>query len=940
MEEKINEEKIESSENETVAKEEKPHENKKKSTKKIKMRTCIVLAILLIFIIGGAIVYRAEYLKTLEIGAEYLEVWKQNIKYKIGIGVANFVAIFFMVWFTNYLIKKGLKQFFEQEKKDMPKLPNKSLAFIIALVTSLIVSNLFLHKVILFMNAAQFGIPEPVYNTDIGFYMFQAPLIGQLLYYGATMLILLTVYIVAYYLIVFNTHFDGIDGTTLRQNTFIKQILCNVMLITVFAALIILFNMQNIMTGSFLTLDNREGTALIGSGLTDNIKIWGYRILSVIMIISVWIAIKAFKKKNTKKIITSLAVVPTYLIGLFVVLFGYHLFFVRGSELDKQKSYITTNIEFTKTAYDINTNEETLEHVETLTEEVANRNQEVINNVPIITEDMAMNHLLQTQTSTGYYTYHKAKATLYQDKLTYLAARELDTRNDTDEYTHGYGAVITAASETDEAGNVKYIARDFENQDIIEPRIYYGMGNTKLAVVQGGKEEFDYPKTSKNHEVYTYQGTGGLTLGLLDRICMGAEQGKPGLVLASSDSKILFNTNILKRAEQILPYVMYDENPYLVLSEDGELYWIIDAYTISNDYPYSQKTKMVYKKETREINYIRNSIKVIVNAFNGDTTFYMMDKTDPIAMVYHSMYPNLFQNGEEIPKTISKYFTYPEFLYQIQSEMLEKYHNVSADVLYRSNDVWEIASYSNLLTKSGGAKMKPIFTMTKGANEEESKLGLVIAYNQYGKESLNAYLIGTVENGKNQLSLYKYSGDSTILGPMQLDSLIQQDETISSEIASLSVTGTKISKEMLIVPIENTILYAVPIYQTSLNETNSVPVLKKVVVASGNKVAIGDNLTKAVRNLLSPNGAVRIEVEDNSTIEGLVDLIIKANHNLNESNGSNDWGQMGRDIEALQALIKQLEAARDSEKQNNNHSNGSQATENESPAVSDGNTMR
>jgi len=176
-------------------------------------------------------------------------------------------------------------------------------------------------------------------------------------------------------------------------------------------------------------------------------------------------------------------------------------------------------------------------------------------------------------------------------------------------------------------------------------------------------------------------------------------------------------------------------------------------------------------------------------------------------------------------------------------------------------------------------------------------------------------------NGKNKLSLYKFSADSSVLGPMQLDSLIEQDERVASEISSLNVTGTKITKEMIIVPIENTLLYVVPIYQTSLNETNSVPVLKKVVVASGNKVALGDNLTRAIRNLLTPNAAVSVDVEDNSTIDGLIESIIKANNNLSESNKSNDWAQIGRDIEALQTLVNQLETVKKEENDKNANNN-------------------
>lgn len=424
------------------------------------------------------------------------------------------------------------------------------------------------------------------------------------------------------------------------------------------------------------------------------------------------------------------------------------------------------------------------------------------------------------------------------------------------------------------------------------------------------------PKEPRGIENYEYKGEGGISLGLVDRFCVAIREGRLNILLSNSESKIMTNRNVVKRAKKIMPYLMYDENPYMIISDDGKLYWVLDAYTVSNDYPYSQKTKIAYGNETKELNYIRNSVKVVINAYDGNTKFYITDKTDPIAMVYNKMYSGLFEDANEISDGISKHFVYSEFLYNIQSDMLNLYHDVSADVLYRSNDVWEIASYSNLVTRTAGAKMEPYYTMVKTKNSKESELGLVIAYNQYGKESLNAYLVGTIENGKNKLSLYKFSGDSTVMGPMQLDSLIEQDETISKEISGLNVTGTKITKEMIIVPIENTFLYVVPIYQTSLNETNSVPVLKKVVVASGNKIAIGEDLIKAIKNLLSPVNSVSVEVEDNSTIEGLIESIIKANNNLTESNDSNNWEQIGRDIKALQRLVKQLEETRENEKGN------------------------
>ena len=398
---------------------------------------------------------------------------------------------------------------------------------------------------------------------------------------------------------------------------------------------------------------------------------------------------------------------------------------------------------------------------------------------------------------------------------------------------------------------------------------------------------------------------------------------KLSILTAGDNSKILLNRNIVDRAKKIMPYLIYDEEPYLVIGDDNNLYWVLDAYTVSNEYPYSQRTRIEYENSMQDINYIRNSVKVIIDAYNGDTNFYITDKTDPVIMVYNNMYEGLFKEETEIPEGISKYFTYSKFLYNIQADILTMYHDVSADVLYRGNDVWQIASYSNQITTTASTEMKPIYTMVKTVDSEESKLGLVTVYNLYGRESLNAYLVGTVENGENKLTLYKYNNSNNVIGPMQLDSLIEQDETISREIASLNVTGTKIAKEMVIVPIDETLVYIVPIYQTSLNETNSAPVLKKVVLASGNKIAIGNNFKEALENLLSTKNSVSIEVEDTSTIDGLINEIIKANNNLSESNNSNDWTQMGIDIEELQRLVRQLETMIDS--QDNQDTNVEQA---------------
>ena len=233
---------------------------------------------------------------------------------------------------------------------------------------------------------------------------------------------------------------------------------------------------------------------------------------------------------------------------------------------------------------------------------------------------------------------------------------------------------------------------------------------------------------------------------------------------------------------------------------------------------------------------------------------------------------------------------------------MQRYHNVQPDVLYRSNDVWEVAKHNTTsISSKKGTDIEPYYTMVKTKDSSSARLGLVLPYTPYDKQNITAYLVGSVdENGTNTLKLYNYKTDSNILGPMQLD------ETISAELDSLNVSGTKLTKDIIIVPIDNTLLYVETIYQQYVNETNSLPVLKKVIIASGNKVAIGDTYVDALKKLAS-TGAVNIEVENTDDINDLIQAIIKANNNLKSSTQSSDWEQIGRDTKKLQELISRME---------------------------------
>lgn len=606
----------------------------------------------------------------------------------------------------------------------------------------------------------------------------------------------------------------------------------------------------------------------------------------------------------------------------------FDLAFVSTNELDKEKEYIAENIKNTKNAYNINIEEKNIENSGTITSEEVEENANVINNIPVISKDAVSKTLENSQTVTGHYVYPNISIAKYningKNQLVYVAPREITNsgrtyNNKTYEYTHGIGEIFTSATESSQNGNIQYIQKDIVGKDekinISEPRIYFGLETKEtIATNTKNKNEYDYTDENGTDQVYSYNGQAGLQLGFLDRLILGMKKGDINLAFSgeiTNESKILINRDVITRAKKALPYLIYDEEPYTVVTDEGKIVWVLDAYTVSSSYPYSQYTSIEHDGTKEKINYIRNSVKVIIDSYDGTMSYYITDRNDPIAMAYRNIYPSLFKElDEKIPEDISSHFVYPEFLYNVQAKILKVYHNVKPDVLYRADDVWDIAKFnSTKSTKSTGTYMEPYYTMVKTSDGEQ--LGLVQIYTPDEKQNIISYLVGSNSNGNNELKLYKFSADSNIVGPMQLDKQLEEDEAISSELKSLNVTGTKLTKQMIAVPINNTILYVEPIYQTMLNESE-VPVLKKVVVASGNKVAIGDNLTKALENLLSKY-AVDIEVENTDDVEGLIEAIIKANKNLTQSNENNDWEMMGKDIKKVQELIDSLEKVKEKE---------------------------
>ena len=723
--------------------------NKKK---KNKTRMILVLLFLLLFAGISYIELRGSYLEYLELGQNYTNIFYTNLTYRYGIMAVNFVILYFILYFTNRGIKKGLKPFFEKEKKEIPKLPNKSLALVISALVSFVTSSALMQKIMLIANGTSFGIQDPIFGLDIAYYMFQKPVIETLALYFVILFVGLSIYMALYYVIAFNRYFDGVDGKMLKESLFMKKLTRNALLIIIGIAILTVINTQNTMFGKILTVKN--DLEIVGAGMTETtIKLWGYVIFAFVIIIFAYRALKYFKKGNTGKVLKNLAVIPGYLVVLFIVMVVFDLAFVSTNELDKEKEYIAENIKNTKNAYNINIEEKNIENSGTITSEEVEENANVINNIPVVSKDAVSKTLENSQTVTGHYVYPNISIAKYningKNQLVYVAPREITNsgrtyNNKTYEYTHGIGEIFTSATESSQNGNIQYIQKDIVGKDekinISEPRIYFGLETKEtIATNTKNKNEYDYTDENGTDQVYSYNGQAGLQLGFLDRLILGIKKGDINLAFSgeiTNESKILINRDVITRAKKALPYLIYDEEPYTVVTDKGKIVWVLDAYTVSSSYPYSQYTSIEHDGTKEKINYIRNSVKVIIDSYDGTMSYYITDRNDPIAMAYRNIYPSLFKElDEKIPEDISSHFVYPEFLYNVQAKILKVYHNVKPDVLYRADDVWDIAKFnSTKSTKSTGTYMEPYYTMVKTSDGEQ--LGLVQIYTPDEKQNI------------------------------------------------------------------------------------------------------------------------------------------------------------------------------------------------------------
>ena len=902
-----------------------------KNKRNYRIRRKIIIAVLIVLVLVLSVLVRGNYLELKDMGENYLNTFLRRSIYTFSSLILNFVFLYAMFYFTHRKTHRLLKLFFDDEKKEMPNFPKKSASFCIALIGSFVATAFLLQQALMCFSNSWFGIKDPVFNIDIGYFVFIKPFVKTLLLYFMIVILATIIYAILYSLIILNKSFDGVSKETLDKCNLIKVIGPKVNVIAILMGLFVLIAMAtNIGNEKFMSIELTDGNlySLYGASQADaTVKLVGYVILAFLVSFSIIKAYGAVKKSSTKRVIGYVLVVPVYLMTLAIVLAIYSG--ITGSTyLERNDKYIKANIALTKDAYSLNANYKTIDYSGTITTDELGSNSNILNNMPIVNSEKVIQEAKTTQTVKGYYTFRNTQVEMYNlDKkptLCYITPREISNNNasysnKTYQYTHGYGTLVTLAGSTDENGYLINYDKGFgdmtdEKISISQPRIYYGLETNDAAVINSAKSEFDYVDTvDTNKDVeYAYTGETGLKLNFIDRLILGIKEGNLKLATSLSmkkDSRILTNRNILKRVKIAMPYLSYDDNPYMVVNNKGELYWVIDAYTTSNEVPFSQKYE---GPNYSQINYIKNSCKVIVNAYTGDMKFYITDRTDPIIMGYNNVYPGLFEDKEStIPEDISSHFVYPKYLFNIQADFAAIYHNMESEVLYRGNDIWEISDTS--YTNASDNHIEPYYAMIKDNNGKDT-LGIIVPYATYDKQNITAYMVGYMDGSNMVLNVNSFNSDNSVPGLLQLESQINQDETIASEVASLSISGTKITRKMYAIPVDDTIVYIEAIYQDIINESNQKPTLKKVIIASGNKIAIGDTAEEARNNFVSK--AIDIDIINTDDKDALINEIIKTKNNVKNSSRNNDWKLYGEDMEKLTKLLDQLESTVKKEEEN------------------------
>lgn len=776
-----------------------------------------------------------------------------------------------------------------------------------------------------FINASSFGIKDPVFGLDAGFYVFKLPVYQFVVsLYQYIVIITAIGVLVSYYL-------DS--GIILVYNKLHIAALVKSHLIRL-TGFFVLGISASFLLKLFENLYSSQGPAYGPSYMTIHAQIpadWTIFVMSVL--ITIFLFLMPLIKKY-KLLLYASAVWIFILVG-FVWIYPaiVEQYVVKPTELSKETPYILNNIKFTREAYGLNkVRVEPFPVDKSLTYQDIRENNGTIENIRLWDRRPLIQTYKQLQEIRLYYDFKSIQVDRYQfDKYTEvaLAARELPVSQIPDRaqtwvnehliYTHGYGVVMNPVNEITPDGMPDLIMKDIPpttttSLNVKQMAIYYGEETDQYVLVNTNAKEFDYPKGDKN--VYTsYTGKGGVRISNLFRRIVYAWKFSDMKILLTGyitpQSRIMFYRNIATLDKTIAPFLSYDSEPYLVVGNDGQQYWIHDAYTSSNMFPYSEPFEQGL--DGKSFNYINNSVKVVINAYNGDVSYYVINPNDPIVKTLQKIYPKLFKPFSKMPDYLKAHLRYPTDLFNIQTKMYNVYHMTDPKVFYNQEDYWDIPDVSG--DGDVRTKMFPYYVIMRLPGETAEEYILMLPLTPSKKDNMIAWMCARCDiPNYGQLIVYTLPKDKLVYGPIQVEGRINQKPDISAELTLWGQHGSKVFKgNQLVIPINNSFIYVEPVYLQS--EEGQIPELKRVIVIYKDQIEMRTTLDEALQAIFNASGQ-----QDSTMVlpgtymgnEANVLLSGKAKEALGHYNKAveylkqNDWNGYGKELQMMKAILSEM----------------------------------
>lgn len=789
-----------------------------------------------------------------------------------------------------------------------------------------------------------FGVADPIFNQDISFYLFELPVLEFLREWTITLLVISLLGIIPIYAInslpdIQQGQWQPQQSPTLRQH------------VALVGAIVLGLWAVGYWLDTYRLLFSGRGI-VYGASYTDiNASLWALWAQLVFMALTALVLLYNIFRLDLRPLLVTggLWLLATLVVGgLYPGLLQRYA--VVPNELERERPYIEHNIQFTRLAFGLDEIEtRPFEPDENLTQQDLTQNETVLRNVRLWDYRPLQDTYRQLQALRPYYEFSDVDIDRYmidgQQRQVMLAARELNQAglpnqswvNRNLEFTHGYGIVMNPVNQISEEGQPEFFIQDLPPQstvpiEITRPEIYYSFLRNEPVFVGSARQEFSYPSGEEN-VFSSYEGKGGVPLdSYLKRLAFAIRLAETNVLLSddiTNDTRVQFHRQIQERIQQITPFLELDPDPYIVVW-NGRLIWVQDAYTMSDDFPYATPLG------SPPFNYIRNAVKITVDAYDGTVNYYVTDPDDPIIRTYDQAFPGLFQAMEELPEGLQSHLRYPELLFRAQTQQYLVYHMTDVRVFYAKEDRWEIPQE---LYEGEQQPMEPYYVTLSLPGEEDVEYLLIQPFTPIGKPNMIAWAAARSDVPYyGELVVYEMPKQELVFGPIQVETRIDQDPTISEQFTLWDQSGSRVIRgNLLVIPLNDSFLYVEPIYLRS--ETNALPELKRVIVATGSRIVMSETLDGALEALLLPDTedvlVVEDDVEPGDTVEIEVEggeattaeptrtlptgdlitdpevarLITEANDHYEaaqtaQRNG--DWSTYGEEIDALESLLQQL----------------------------------